>query len=34
MPASLPAQLDFLVQLPLKAEVAEDAMPTIIQKTP
>ena len=34
MPASLPAQLDFLAQLPLEAEVEEDATPMIIQKTP
>src|SRR6266404_3788042 len=34
MPTSLPAQLDFLSQLPLEAEVEEDATPMTIQKTP
>ena len=34
MPASLPAQLDFLAKLPLEPEVEEEATPMIIQKTP
>jgi len=34
VPATWPAQLDFLAQLPLEAGVEEDATRMIIQKTP